>query len=108
MFARSVSIHLKPNSSAAFTKQIENETIPTLQKQAGFQGELTFLAPGGTEAVAISLWDKKENADAYAKTGYPEVLKNLSKSVEGTPKVQTYEVANSTFHNIAATVAARS
>src|SRR6202047_3008767 len=108
MFARSVSIHLKPNSSAACTKQIENETIPTLRKQGGFQGELTFLAPGGTEAVAISLWDKKENADAYAKTGYPEVLKNLSKFVDGTPKVQTYEVANSTFHQIAATVAARS
>jgi len=107
MFARSVSIHLKPNSSAAFTKQIENETIPTLRKQKGFQGEITFLAPGGAEAVGISLWDKKENADAYAKDFYPEVLKNLNAFVEGTPKVQTYEVANSTFHQIAATVAAR-
>ena len=106
MFARNVSIHLKPNSSVAFTKQIENETIPTLRKQQGFQGELTFLAPGRTEAVAISLWDNKENADAYARTGYPEVLKNLNNFVEGTPNVQTYEVANSTFHKIAATVAA--
>ena len=106
MFARNVSIHLKPNSSVAFTKQIENETVPTLRKQQGFQGELTFLAPGGTEAVAISLWDKKENADAYARTGYPTVLKSLNKFVEGTPNVQTYEVANSTFDKIAATVAA--
>jgi hypothetical protein len=32
-------------------------------------------------------------------------MKNLNKFVEGAPKVQTYEVANSTFHNIAATVA---
>jgi heme-degrading monooxygenase HmoA len=107
MFARNVSIHLKPNSSAAFTKLIENETLPTLRKQAGFQGELTFLAPGGTEAVGISFWDNKENADAYARTGYPEVMKNLNKFVEGTPNVRTYEVANSTFHNIAATVAVR-
>ena len=106
MFARSVSIHLNPNSSAAFTKQIENETIPMLRKHEGFQGELTFLAPGGTEAVAISLWDKKESADAYAKTVYPEVLRKLSKFVDGSPKVQTYEVANSTFHQIVATVAA--
>jgi hypothetical protein len=105
MFARNVSIHLKPDSSVAFTKQIENETIPTLRKQAGFQGELTFLAPGGMEAVGISLWDNKENADAYARTGYPEVMKNLNKFIEGTPKVQTCEVANSTFHKIAATVA---
>jgi heme-degrading monooxygenase HmoA len=106
MFARNVSIHLKPNSSVAFAKQIENETIPTLRKQAGFQGELTFLAPGGTEAVAISIWDNKENADAYARTGYPEVLKNLNKFVEGTPNVKTYEVANSTFHKITVTMAA--
>jgi hypothetical protein len=106
MFARNVSIHLKPNSAAAFTKQIENETIPTLRKQKGFQGELTFLAPGGAEAVGISLWDKKENADAYARDGYPEVMKNLNQFVEGTPQVQAYEVANSTFHQIVATVAA--
>jgi len=107
MFARNVSIHLKSNNSAEFTKQIENETIPTLRKQKGFEGELTFLAPGGTEAVAISLWDTKENADAYARTGYPEVLKNLNRFVEGTPNVKTYEVANSTFHKITAAVAAR-
>jgi hypothetical protein len=106
MVARNVSIRLKPNSSVAFTKQIENETIPTLRKQKGFQGELTFLAPGGTEAVAISLWDNRENADAYARIGYPEVLKNLNRFVEGTPTVQTYEVANSTFQKIAETVTA--
>jgi hypothetical protein len=106
MFARNVSIRLKPNSSVAFTKQIENETIPTLRKQKGFEGELTLLAPSGTEAVAISLWDNKENADTYARTGYPEVLKNLNRFIEGTPTVQTYEVANSTFHKTAASVAA--
>lgn len=108
MFARNVSIHLKPNSSVAFTQQVENETIPLLRKYAGFQGELTFLATGGTEAVAISIWDNKENADAYARAGYPEVLKNLNKFVEGTPNVKTYDVANSTFHKLTATVAARS
>jgi hypothetical protein len=108
MFARNVSIHLKPNSSMAFTKLIEDETIPTLRKQEGFQGELTLVAPGGAEAVGISLWDKKENADAYARNSYPELMKSLNKFVEGTPKVQTYEVSNSTFQNIAATVAARS
>jgi heme-degrading monooxygenase HmoA len=106
MFARNVSIRLKSNSSAAFTKQIENETIPTLRKQKGFQGELTLLAPNGTEAVAISFWDNKDNAEAYARTGYPEVLKNLNRFVEGNPTVQAYEVTNSTFHKIAETVTA--
>ena len=106
MFARNVSIHLKPNTSVAFTKQIENATLPMLRKQAGFQGELTFLAPGGEDVVAISVWDTKENADAYARTGYLEILKDLNRFIEGTPKVQIYEVVNSTFQRIVATAAA--
>ena len=77
-----------------------------LRKPKGFKDEVTFVAPGGTEAIGISLWDQKENADAYSRDAYPGVLKALGKVVEGTPGVQTYEVCNSTFHNIAAQVAA--
>jgi hypothetical protein len=32
MFARSVSLRLKPSSIAAFTKLIEDETLPLLRK----------------------------------------------------------------------------
>lgn len=106
MFARSVSIRLKPNSVAEFTQMIEKEALPQLRKQRGFQDEITFVAPGGAEVVGISLWDQKENADAYGRDAYPGVLKALGKVVEGTPQVRTYEVCNSTFHKIAARVAA--
>jgi len=106
MFARSISIHLKPNSVADFTQLIEKETLPMLRKQKGFRDEVTFVAPGGVEAIGISLWDQKENADAYNRDAYPGVLKALGKVVEGTPQVHTYEVCNSTFHKIAAHVAA--
>jgi len=106
MFARSISIRLKPNSVAEFTQLIEKETLPLLRKQKGFQDEMTFVAPGGTEAVGISLWDQKENADVYSRDVYPGVLTALGKVVEGTPQVRTYEVCNSTFHKIAAQAAA--
>jgi len=106
MFARSISIRLKPNSIAAFTKLIEDETLPLLRKQKGFQDEITLFVPGGRDAVGISLWDQKESAEAYNSNGYPEVLKALRNLVEETPQVHTYEVANSTFHKIAASVAA--
>ena len=106
MFARIVSIHLKPNSAAEFTQLIENEALPLLRKQKGFHDEMTFLAPVGTEAVGISLWDQQENADAYSRDAYPEVLKTLGKVVEGTPQVRTYEVSNSTALKIGARVAA--
>ena len=105
MFARSITIRLKPNSVAEFTQLIEKETLPQLRKQKGFQDEITLVVPGGAEAVGISLWDLKESADAYSRTTYPGVLKALDKVVEGTPQVRTYEVANSTFHKIAAQAA---
>ena len=106
MFTRSVSLRLKPNSVAELTRTLENEVIPLLRKQKGFQDEITLVAPGGLEAIGISLWDQKENAEAYSRTTYPEVQKALAKVVEGIPQVQTHEVANSTFHKIAARVAA--
>jgi hypothetical protein len=106
MFARSISIRLKPNTVAEFTQLIEKEALPTLRKQKGFQDEITFVVPGGAEVLGISLWDKKENAEAYSRDAYPGVLKTLGKVVEGTPQVRTYEVCNSTFHQIAAQVAA--
>ena len=106
MFARRVHMHLKPNSVAEFTQKLEKEILPLLQKQKGFQDEITFVGHGGTEAFAISLWDKAENAESYSRGTYPEVTKILDKVVEGAPQVETYDVANSTFHKIAAAAAA--
>jgi len=106
MFTRMVSMQLKPNTHREFTEKFEKEIIPTLKKQQGFRDEILFVVPGGPEVVAISLWDSKENAETYNRATYPEVLKTLANLVEGTPKVQTYEVAYSTFHKIAARVAA--
>ena len=102
MYTRNVSLKLKTNSAAEFTRTLEKEIIPLLRKQKGFQDEISLVAPERNEAVAISFWDKKENAEAYNREKYPEVLKALSKVVEGTPRVETFEVANSTSHEIAA------
>lgn len=101
MYARNVKIHLKPNSASEFMQTFEKDILPLLRKQKGFTDEITFLAEGGRDAVAISLWDGKENADQYSRDTYPQVLKGLTSLVEGSPEVQAYEVGNSTFHKIA-------
>ncbi len=107
MYARRVSMNLKPNSAVQFTQKLEEEIIPLLQKQKGFKDEITFVVPGKTEAFGVSLWDNKESAEAYNVGGYAQVTKILANLVEGTPRVDIYEVSNSTFHRIhAAAVAA--
>ena len=102
MFARTISMRLKPNSVAAFNRTLENEILPLLQKQKGFQNELVLVSSNGTEAVGISLWDQKDSAESYHRTTYPEVQKLLSKVIEGTPQVQTYDVSTSTLQKTAA------
>ena len=106
MFARRVYMHLKPNSVAEFTQRLEKDVLPLLRKQKGFQDEITFVAPSGTEAFGISLWENKTDAEGYNTNVYPQVLKTMAKFIEGTPKVQTSDVVNSTFHNTAVPVAA--
>jgi|SRR6185295_16170466 len=102
MFARCVTIPLKPNAVAEFNKTLEKEVLPLLQRQKGFQDELILVSSNGTQALAISLWDQKDSAEAYHRTAYSEVQKLLSKVMEGTPQVQTYEVSSSTLRKTAA------
>ena len=101
MYARNVTLHLKANKGPEFTRTLENDVLPMLRKQTGFKDEITFLGNEGNEAVAISLWDKKENAEAYSRDTYPAVLRTLEPVVQGTPEIDSYEVSNSTFHKIA-------
>src|SRR6266851_10498692 len=101
MFARTVRMHLNSYNATQTTETMEKNVIPLLRKQQGFKDEITFLpADGGNEAVAISFWEKRENADAYQRSAYPEVLKAVEKVADGTPQVQTSEVSNSTWHKI--------
>ena len=102
MFARNVTLHLKADKASEFTRTLETDVLPMLRKQPGFKDEITFVASDRDEAIAISLWEKEENAEAYSRDTYPMVLQKLQRVVEGTPQVESYEVSNSTFHKIAA------
>lgn len=104
MFARNVSVHLKSNMLSEYGQVFESQVLPLLRKQKGFRDEITIASPNGVDVTAISLWDNKADAEAYNTNTYPEVVKSLSKLIDGTPRVQACEVVNSTFHKIAAPV----
>lgn len=106
MFAREVTMHLKADSQTKFTEKLEKVIIPLLRLQQGFKDEIALVVSGGRKAVAISLWDRKEDAETYNREKYPEVLKTMGEVIEGTPEVETFEVSNSTWHKLAAPIAA--
>lgn len=107
MFARNVSMNLKPNVLPEFTRTFEKDVVSVLRQQKGFRDEITFSTPGSTDVTAISLWDSKESADTYNSNIYPQVLKTLERVLNGTPNVRLSEVMHSTFHKIAPAVTAQ-
>ena len=76
MFTRSVSMHLKPNNVTEFTRTIENEIIPLLRKQKGFQDEITLVASGGIDSDRDQLLGSERECGSLQPH-------NLSRSAEG-------------------------
>jgi steroid delta-isomerase-like uncharacterized protein len=99
MFARNVSIRLKPGKLNEFTRTFDEEVLSILRKQPGFREEITFASPGEMELIAISLWDTKEQADAYNASGYPKVLQAVNDMLDGAPRVQNLNVISSTMQH---------
>jgi len=96
MFARNISIHLKSNMLSDYTRVFDKDVLPLLRKQNGFKDEITLAGPGGVDVTTISLWENKNDADAYNTNTYPTVLKTLARFIEGTPQVHTFDVVSST------------
>jgi hypothetical protein len=101
MFARHVMLQLKPDLVNEFPVAFEKEILPLLRKQMGFLDELLLVTPGKKEAVAISLWETKEYAEAYNRELYPQIEKIVARFIEGIPAVKKFQAEYSTFHKIA-------
>jgi steroid delta-isomerase-like uncharacterized protein len=99
MFARNVSIRLKPGKLNEFTRTFDKEVLSILRMQPGFREEITFASPGEMELTAISLWDSQEQADAYNASAYPKVLQAVNDMLDGAPKVQNLNVISSTMQH---------
>jgi hypothetical protein len=105
MFARKVSVRLKADAAGPFIQKMDDEIIPLLRKQKGFLDEITLISQSGKEIYAYSFWENSEDAERYDRTTFTEVTNLLSELTEGTIRIHTYMVANSTFHKIASAVA---
>jgi len=101
MFARKVSVRLKPDSLRLFAGLMECKILPWLRKQEGFLDLIILALHDGGEVATISFWDQEANAQAYNSTGYPEVVQILEELLDGVPYVKTFEVVSSTLHRVA-------
>jgi hypothetical protein len=92
MFARNAHFRVKSlNMVAEFARKFENEVLPLLRAQKGFEAEITLANPGSLERITVTLWDNKHNAEAYNANVYPQVLKILASVIDGKPEIRTFE-----------------
>jgi len=85
MFTRIVYLTLKTNAAPEFAKVLEQDVVPKLRAELGFQDELLFISAGGPDVVSISIWDSREGAENHARSAYPQVLGFSSASSKERP-----------------------
>ena len=96
-FTRNVQFDIQPGKSQEFKNVMERDILPIMKKQDGFRGELALV--NEKHAVGISTWDTEQHAETYRTNTYPKVLETLKTVIQGTPSVETYDVASTTFRS---------
>jgi heme-degrading monooxygenase HmoA len=105
MFAHHVTLRLKPNSAPELSRILQNRVIPLLRERDGFLDEITLASVERSDALVISFWDTRETAQAYDRIRYVEFLRAVVSVIEGIPKVEMFQVTDSTLRKAAVKVA---
>lgn len=70
MFLRLVSVNLKPNMKDEYHRLYVNEIIPALLETQGcLHAYLIMPSRGDNQSISVTIWDSKEDAAAYEKSG---------------------------------------
>lgn len=100
MFARHMILQLKPHMAKQFTTALEKDMMPILRQQKGFLEEVLLITPSEDEAIVISMWKEKADAEAYHHKMYPEVARMMSRFLEEPPALKTFNVEYATFRKL--------
>jgi heme-degrading monooxygenase HmoA len=107
MFARTVEIKAKTGKAGELIRIVNDQVLTLLKNQPGFVDEITLLSKQEPDRVlGMSFWKTREDAEKYNRETFPKVTELMRNMMEGTPLVHTFDVANSTAHNIVAGKAA--
>ena len=107
MFTRIVEIIAKAGKSRELANTIHERVLPILKKQNGFVGETLLISETEPDRIiALSFWNKREDADQYQNKEYKTVRETVQHLLEVEPVIRTFKVHSSTTHKITASKAA--
>lgn len=101
MFTRVVEMTSKSGKAQELANTINEKAVPILKKQRGFLDEIVLVSSGDPNRVlALSFWDKKQDAEGYQRTEYRNVHDTVRHLLETEPEIRTFDVHSSTPHKI--------
>jgi heme-degrading monooxygenase HmoA len=107
MFTRVVTITSKTGKARELARTINDRVLSLLKSQPGFVDEIVLISEQNPERLlALSFWKTQEDAERYNREGFPAVNEMIRSQIEAGPKVETFDLEQSTFHKIAAGKAA--
>ena len=107
MFTRVVTITSKTGKARELARTINDKVLSLLRGQPGFVDEIVLISDENPDRfLALSFWRTQEDAEKYNREGFPAVNEMIRTHIEGAPKVETFNLEQSTFHKIAAGKAA--
>ena len=93
-FARLSFVKLKPDVSLEETRKIWDESvIPAAKEQKGLIGGFLLVTEERDKAVAVTLWESKDDAEAIQKSGfYKEQIKKFAAFIAPPTERKFYDV----------------
>lgn len=80
MYVRIVSLHVREGKMTEFNRLYEREILPVLQQVEGCRyAYLTINGADEQEAISVTIWESKRDADAYEQSGLFDDLKDRVK-----------------------------
>ena len=100
VYARTVPMRVKEGAVEALSALIDSEIIPLVRPLRGFQDALTLIDPGDRDAIGISVWSRRTDADRYGRGTEKKVMSRLALLLDDFGTAKTFRLSNSTFHMI--------
>jgi quinol monooxygenase YgiN len=91
MHARVNATEWDPEKAEEGIRLTEETIIPSYQEQPGFRGYFLLTEPGGERAMAITMWETKEDMEASAAVAQAMIPK-LKGILRAPPETRNYEV----------------
>jgi hypothetical protein len=91
LYARVNETQWNPERVEEGIKLTEETIIPAYEKHPGFRGYFLLTEPGGTGAMAITMWDSEENMESSAGIA-KAMVGELKGILRAPPDTRHYEV----------------